>query len=152
MHSGFDTLRSVCGMNIGVRAELFCMKDHSSKPQLQHQYASLVRVNELWTEGLERFGGPFLAGDSFTVVDAFYAPVVFRIETFGLLETKLSATSDAGDVSAAPSIWSPASCAYYEQMLGLASMKAWTQAALAKTWREQSHEDDLTDAGEVLCS
>mmetsp|Transcript_16292 Transcript_16292/g.29637 ORF Transcript_16292/g.29637 Transcript_16292/m.29637 type:complete len:90 (+) Transcript_16292:161-430(+) len=45
MHSGFDTLRSVCGMNIGVRAELFCMKDHSSKPQLQHEYASLVRVN-----------------------------------------------------------------------------------------------------------
>ena len=44
----------------------------------------LQRLRSLWTEGLTRFGGPFLAGATFTAVDAFFAPVAFRLQTYGL--------------------------------------------------------------------
>ena len=39
---------------------------------------------ELWEQGLDRFGGPFLAGETFTAVDAFFAPVAYRVATFRL--------------------------------------------------------------------
>ena len=42
------------------------------------------RVGALWNDGLRRFGGPFLAGGAFTAVDAFFAPVAYRIQTYGL--------------------------------------------------------------------
>jgi glutathione S-transferase len=53
MHSGFSALRNVCGMNVGVRVRL-----HEQSDALK---ANLARLDELWTEGLDRFGGPFLA-------------------------------------------------------------------------------------------
>lgn len=40
--------------------------------------------NRLWCEGLRRFGGPFLAGAAFGAVDAFFAPVAFRVQSYGL--------------------------------------------------------------------
>ena len=43
----------------------------------------LFRLGDLWNDGLARFGGPFLAGDSFTAVDAFFAPVAFRFQSYG---------------------------------------------------------------------
>jgi len=76
MHAGFSALRNECSMNCGVRVQL-----HEISPALQH---NLDRLDELWSEGLDRFHGPFLAGDSFTAVDAFFAPVAFRIQTFQL--------------------------------------------------------------------
>ena len=39
---------------------------------------------KLFEDGLSRFGGPWLAGAEFTAVDAFFAPVAFRIRTYGL--------------------------------------------------------------------
>ena len=33
----------------------------------------VCRIDELWQEGLARFGGGFLAGERFTAVDAFTA-------------------------------------------------------------------------------
>ena len=76
MHSGFGTLREHCGMNCGIRVKL-----HQITDALQ---SDLDRLSELWNEGLERFGGPFLAGKAFTAVDAFFCPVAFRIQTYGL--------------------------------------------------------------------
>jgi glutathione S-transferase len=76
MHAGFATLRNDCTMNCGVRVRL-----HGVSASLQKD---LARLGELWNEGLQRFGGPFLAGRSFGAVDAFYAPVAFRIQTYGL--------------------------------------------------------------------
>ncbi len=66
MHSGFGALRDFCGMNCGLRVRLHAMPE----PLLR----DLERLQELWAEGLERFGGPFLAGPVFTTVDAFFAP------------------------------------------------------------------------------
>ena len=76
MHSGFATLRQDCPMNIGLRVE-----PNMHSPALGRDIA---RLRELWEQGLDRFGGPFLAGKTFTAVDAFYAPVVFRIRSYGL--------------------------------------------------------------------
>ena len=44
----------------------------------------LDRLNELWQEGLDRFGGPFLTGSEFTAVDAFFCPIAFRAQTYNL--------------------------------------------------------------------
>jgi glutathione S-transferase len=69
-------MRQEMGMNIGLRIEL------SGEAFTEGLVRDLKRVNELWTEGLTRFGGPFLAGAEFTAVDAFYAPVVLRLKTY----------------------------------------------------------------------
>jgi len=76
MHSGFFALRHSCTMNCGLRIRL-----DTYTPELQK---NIVRLDELWGEGLNRFGGNYLAGNSFTAVDAFFAPVAFRIQTYGL--------------------------------------------------------------------
>jgi glutathione S-transferase len=122
MHSGFATLRGRCSMCVGLRVRL-----HDPAPLR----ADLARIDELWCEGLERFGGPFLAGEGFTVVDAFFAPVAFRVQTYGL---RLS----------------PAAAAYAELLLALPSMRAWEAAALREPWRERSHEEEIGVLGEIL--
>lgn len=43
-----------------------------------------MNSDELWGEGLNGFGGEFLAGNSFTGIDAFFVPVALRIETHQL--------------------------------------------------------------------
>jgi glutathione S-transferase len=57
MHSGFSALRGHCPMNCGVRARL-----HATPAALR---TDLQRIDELWSDGLSRFGGPYLAGDRF---------------------------------------------------------------------------------------
>src|SRR3546814_3111070 len=76
MHSGFAALRGDCTMNVGVRV--------APKPMSEALTANVARLRELFEEGLARFGGPWLAGAAFTAVDAFFAPVAFRIRTYGL--------------------------------------------------------------------
>lgn len=76
MHSGFAQLREQCSMNCSIEAKL-----HLISPTLQKE---INRINELWSQGLTEFGGPFLAGEAFSAVDAFYAPVVIRIKTYDL--------------------------------------------------------------------
>ncbi len=122
MHSGFATLRSNCAMNVGLRVQL-----HSISPALQKDVA---RIAELWNEGLRRFGGPFLAGKSFTAADAFFCPVAFRVQTYGLaLE---------GDAAA-----------YAQRLLALPAMKEWYEAGLAEPWREAEHEKEFAAAGKI---
>ncbi|WP_109126319.1 glutathione S-transferase family protein [Dyella sp. C11] len=123
MHSGFATLRNACGMSCGIRVRL-----RETGPSLR---ADIARINELWNEGLSRFGGPFLAGDQFTAVDAFYAPVVFRVQTYDL--------PMQGEASA-----------YVERMLALPSMREWYEAALAEPWRDDAHEAETRHYGDVI--
>ena len=92
--------------------------------------ADIARINELWNEGLARFGGPFLAGNAFTAVDAFFAPVVFRIQTYGLP-------------------MEGAASAYVARMLALPAMREWYVAALAEPWRDGAHEAETLQYGEV---
>jgi len=85
----------------------------------------------LWSEGLERFGGPWLGGTAFTAVDAFFAPVAFRIQTYGL---------SLGD----------AAMAYVQRMLQLDAMREWYAAGLKETWREEAHDQEARDSGKVV--
>ncbi|EXK82572.1 glutathione S-transferase [Fusarium oxysporum f. sp. raphani 54005] len=62
MHSGFDAIRDECSMNVGLRIELGTPSEALQK--------DINRFNELFKEGLDKFGGPWLAGDKFTIVDA----------------------------------------------------------------------------------
>ena len=123
MHSSFSALRNDCGMNCGLTVEL-----HQQSDALKRD---IGRIKELWNEGLLRFGGPFLAGSEFTAADAFFAPVTFRALTYGL------DFGDAGNVYAA-------------RIRDLPAMRAWYDAALAETWRDQSHEDEVAAVGRIV--
>ncbi len=120
MHSGFNTIRQQCSMSCGVRIELYQIDR-----QLQ---ADLDRLNELWGEGLDRFGGPFLTGAEFTAVDAFFCPIAFRAQTYNL----------------------PLDRHYVGQLLSLNSMQAWSSAALQDPWRESAHEREVLAVGKML--
>lgn len=72
----------------------------------------------------EKFNGPFLAGDRFTAVDAFFCPVAFRIKNYNL---KLSRKS-MGDI---------------EQFNALSSMQEWLQLALKEQETDPMEEQQL---------
>ena len=121
MHSGFGALRSRCGMNLGIRVRL-----HEFPPALA---ADVARVDALWAEGLHRFGGPWLAGAAFSAVDAFFAPVAFRVQSYGLS-------------------LGPAAAAYADRLLAHPGMQQWAAAGLAETFRDAEHEAECRAAGE----
>lgn len=121
MHSGFAALRSHCSMSVGVRVKL---TDQAPIAK------DVARLDELWSEGLTRFGGPFLAGSAFTTVDAFFAPVAFRHLTYGL---SLGA----------------AAAGYAERLLALPSMQRWEVEAIGETWRDAAHEEEIRALGTV---
>ena len=120
MHSGFTELRERCTMNCGLRIRL----DTLTQPL----DLELARLNALWSEGLGKFGGPFLAGDQFTAVDAFYAPIAFRVKTYGL---EMALTS----------------MQYVTRLIELKSMQEWLAAALIEPWRDEAHEAEARRAG-----
>lgn len=122
MHSGFMALRTQCGMSCGIRVKLHRI-DNALK-------GDLARLNALWNDGLQRFGGPFLAGNAFSAADAFYAPVAFRIQTY------------------APPLEDTAN-AYAQRLLALPSMQDWYRAALAETWRDAAHDAEVAQWGTV---
>lgn len=120
MHSGFSEIRNTCTMNCGLRIAL-----HKSSPALLEEWA---RIDELWCEGLARFGGPFLAGKTFTAVDAFFAPLAFRIQTY-----TPSLSSDAQQ--------------YAQRLLALPAMLQWYESALQEPWRDEDHEAEVRAVG-----
>lgn len=122
MHSGFDALRSDCTMNVGVRVR--------PKPMSDHLCADIARMRELLEEGLDCFGGPWLAGSALTAADAFFAPVAWRVRTYGL------------QVGAA-SRW-------IDRMIAHSAMQFWEAQALEETWREAGHEAELLTCGDVV--
>lgn len=122
MHSGFAALRTTCPMNCAVRVDL-----HGIDAPLQRD---LSRLAELWNEGLARFGGPFLAGTAFSAVDAFFAPVAWRILSYRL---------PLDDVS----------LAYAQRLRELPGMQRWYTAALAETVRLTDSEDTARRVGTV---
>lgn len=123
MHSGFGQIRNICGMNCGLRVKLY--------PPTAELLKEWQRVDQLWCEGLDKFGGPFLAGDHFTAVDAFYAPLAFRAQTY------TPALSEQANL-------------YVQRLLALAPMQQWYQAALAESWRDDDHEEEAKAVGEWL--
>ncbi|MGC6327991.1 glutathione S-transferase family protein [Rhizorhabdus sp. FW153] len=123
MHSGFSALREVCTMNCGIRVQL--------KEQPSALDRDITRIASLWSEGLSRFGGPWLAGADFSAVDAFFAPVAFRFQTYGIT---LDERCDG----------------YARRLLELPHMEAWYAAALSEPYRDVPHEEEALRAGAIV--
>ena len=91
-------------MSCGLRVRLHALTAALS--------ADLNRFAALWKRWPEAVRWPFLAGSVFGAVDAFFAPVAFRIQTYDL---KLD----------------PASMAYVTRLLELRAMRSWYADGLA---------------------
>lgn len=122
MHGGFSALRNQCPMNVGVRVKM--------KPHPADLTKDVARLRELFEESLERFGGPYLAGPDFTALDAFFAPVAYRIRTYSL------------DVGAGQT--------WVDHILAHPAMQQWEAEAFAESWREESHETETGETGVVI--
>jgi glutathione S-transferase len=116
MHGGFAALRNEMSMDV-----------RSRRPQRRRSpalLADLARVERLWTETRSRFGaGGSLLFGTFTAADAFYAPVAFRFQTYGV--------TPAG-----------AGGAYLAALLALPGMREW-EAAAKDDERLADHDLDL---------
>ena len=103
MHSGFQTLRNECPMNVRARNRSVALT-----PELQ---TDIARIDAIWSECREEYGGGghWLFGD-FSMADAMFAPVFFRFQTYG-------------------AALSPASQAYLSHGLADAALREWQDAA-----------------------
>ena len=66
-----------------------------------------------------------------TAVDAFFCPVAFRVQTYGLP-------------------LSPECMAYVQTLLTLPAMQAWYVAALKEAWIDPSHDAEVLALGRLL--
>jgi len=82
MHSGFGALRDACPMNLRVA--------YADSPLTDAVAADMRRLSDIWANALDRFGGPWLAGD-YSAADAFFAPVAARVATYALPVTGAAA-------------------------------------------------------------
>ena len=110
MHSGFASIRNQLSMDIRLR-----MKIRHLTPQT---ISEIERIKTLWETALEKSSGPFLFG-SFGIVDAFYAPVVFRFQSYGIEFTSQSINN------------------YMKAVLDFAPVREWSDAALKESALEQ---------------
>jgi glutathione S-transferase len=109
MHAGFGALRSHCTMNIEASLPEVGQRVLAEQPGVR---GDLARIDAMWSEQLAAGDGPFLFGE-FGIVDAFYAPVVARIRSYGL---PLSAPARA----------------YSERVWAAPGVAAWVADALAE--------------------
>ncbi|MEQ1725231.1 MAG: glutathione S-transferase family protein [Sphingopyxis sp.] len=126
MHSGFAVLRNDCTFNLGVRVR--------PRPMSEPLLADIARIKEIFEEGLARFGGPYLAGPEFSAADAFFAPVAFRVRTYGL---------DVGPRENGGQAW-------VDHIIAHPAMRQWEAEALSESWREVGHEAELAACGAVI--
>jgi len=105
MHSGFVSLRSALPMNLKGRFPSFKVWSRAQ--------ADIDRVVAIWTDCLERSGGPWLFGERPTIADAMYAPVATRFVTYDVSLPKVAA-------------------AYRDRIVAMPEMKEWTAAAMAE--------------------
>ena len=102
MHAGFANLRSALPMDI--------RSYHPGFRVYAGAQADIERIQSIWAECLDTYGGPFLFGASPTIADAMYAPVCTRFATY--------------DVTL------EAPCAdYCDTVLALPEMVEWIEAA-----------------------
>jgi glutathione S-transferase len=106
MHAGFLALRNECPMNLWRPVK---RRDLSADA-----LANAARIDAMWAECLERYGGPFLFG-AFGAADGMYAPVVSRFHTYAV---------DVGERSRA----------YMDAVMALPAWREWKEAALKEPW------------------
>ena len=108
MHSGFSNLRNEFGMNVRLRVK--------KTPSLAVS-EEIARIVALWADGRKRFGagGDFLCG-AFGIVDAFWCPVAFRFQSYGV---SLDGVADV----------------YCRRLLALPAMRKWAADAVQERER-----------------
>lgn len=106
MHAGFAVLRNRCPMNIEASLPEVGAKAMAEDPRLKTE---LARIDAIFSAAQP---GAFLFG-AFSAADAFFAPVVMRIASYGL------PLSDAA-------------AAYAQRVRESAGVKAWIDDALAE--------------------
>ena len=114
MHSGYMALRRECPMNVRRRVEGVELSEEAR--------GDIVRILTLWAEARARFGsgGPFLFG-TFGAADVFYAPVVSRFITYGVVVPGFAA-------------------AYMQAIWEHDWMKAWIAASENEEWVLEQYE------------
>ncbi|MCV0438105.1 MAG: glutathione S-transferase [Hydrogenophaga sp.] len=105
MHSGFSAMRSSLPMNIKASFPGFKLWSRAQ--------TDIDRIEAIWTECLETYGGPYLFGEKPCMADAMFAPVVTRFITYEVL---------IGE----------ACVAYCDTIMALPAMKEWVSAAEAE--------------------
>ena len=123
MHSGFGTLRDICSMNCGIRVQLHAVSDALRK--------DIERLDALGPWASSASAARSWRGAHFTAADAFFCPVAFRVQTYGLVLP----TAAAG---------------YVKRLLALPGMKAWYEAALKEKWRDLPHEAEVPRSGKLV--
>jgi len=108
MHSSFAAVRRDMSMNVRRRT--------TPRDWPEDTRDDLARIEDVWTTTRARYGagGPFLFGAR-TIADAFFAPVVTRLRTYGV---PLSSSS----------------AAYSEAVLADPAFREWESAAVAEPW------------------
>jgi glutathione S-transferase len=109
MHSGFTGLRGNCPMNIEATLPEVGALLWRDKPAVRGDVSRLV---QMWSGLLEQHGGPMLFG-SFSIADAFFAPVCTRLKTYALPLPQPIAD-------------------YVQRVHDLPGVAAWIEAALAE--------------------
>ena len=106
MHSGFQAVRNWMPMNVRRTYPIAVPREDVQK--------DIDRIQALWTEARAKFGmdGVFLYG-KFSVADAYFAPVVFRFNTYGVK-------------------CSPVAAEYVNAMLDHPSMQQWIADSAAE--------------------
>lgn len=116
MHAGFKALRNACPMNLRRPRKTVSMSAGA--------LADVRRIEEIWHECRTRFGrqGKFLFG-KFGIADAMFAPVVTRLDTYGILVADGTRN-------------------YMDSVMNTAAFQSWHQAAMKETWTVSSDEVD----------
>ena len=109
MHSGFSALRGACPMNVEASLPDVGALIWRDKPAVR---ADVERLVQMWTGLLEAHGGPLLFG-SFSIPDAYFAPVCMRLHTYALPVPAHIA-------------------AYVERVRALPGVRDWIDSALAE--------------------
>ncbi|MCH8529764.1 MAG: glutathione S-transferase family protein [Saccharospirillum sp.] len=74
MHSGFSALRASMPMN--------CRREISGFQPNSATAADIARIDSLLNECLTSSEGPYLMGEHFSIADAFFAPVAYRLQGY----------------------------------------------------------------------
>jgi glutathione S-transferase len=120
MHSGFAKLRTAMPMNLKLR-----LKGKDSLPADVQR--DVDRIVEIWEEARTRFATgeePYLFG-AFSIADAMYAPIVWRLHIYNVSLT-------------------PVAAVYRDVMLAHPAMVEWHDAALRET-EAHAHYDVLAE-------
>jgi glutathione S-transferase len=105
LHSGFSALRGSLPMNIKGHFPGFKVWSRAQ--------ADIERIEAIWGECLQTYGGPYLFGAKPCLADAMFAPEVTRFVSY--------------DVAL-----DPPCAAYCETMMALPAMQEWVAAAEAE--------------------